>query len=544
MAAEGRRPFRDLDAAAAGELEGVWVAGVLGDAPSTPPTPLGFQLVVDDALLLGTSLQRRGVSLPRLSRRFIRVDGHAYHAFAPLARAARSLAPLDAGGLALALAGEAREDARQVYPQGAPASTLTLGRVLARARAELGELRRRVIEHESDASHHYRWLIEMDLGILPDDALGTTLEECAAIQRSTRELETEATLALLGAYAGVSALGERAGAVSAEQLLAALLVPDTLELASVTPALALSCVAQVQLRRQVLGDVTGPAALLSEFVKGFGERGPREREPAEPRWSETPQRLQRLVEVLMRADPELAEARLAGSRRDRREVIERVLLACGPLEALAFRTLLGSVHELLTLRSRLHRVRARTLAMLRMAVLDVDRRLLRLMGATPGSAFFLKLAELLDSTVRPSRELAGRARERRERWERVAERRAPAALLGRALVQRASDALLTGVGVGGPVVRGRARLAADVDAALLVEPGEVLVMRSLDPGWAPLLLAASAVVTDAGGVTDEGVMAACALGVPIVVGAREATQRLFNGDALQVDTRAGTVQRL
>jgi pyruvate,water dikinase len=71
----------------------------------------------------------------------------------------------------------------------------------------------------------------------------------------------------------------------------------------------------------------------------------------------------------------------------------------------------------------------------------------------------------------------------------------------------------------------------------------VLVARSLDPGWAPILSAAAAVVTDVGGLTDEGVLAAGALGVPLVIGVRDALSQIRDGERLHVDPRAGTVTR-
>jgi pyruvate,water dikinase len=100
---------------------------------------------------------------------------------------------------------------------------------------------------------------------------------------------------------------------------------------------------------------------------------------------------------------------------------------------------------------------------------------------------------------------------------------------------------LSGTGLGETEVTARATVAADFSSALELEPGGVLVVRSLDAGWAPIFPAVGAIVTDAGGVTDEGVLAACALGVPIVIGTRSATAELRTGDRTRVDPRAGTV---
>jgi pyruvate,water dikinase len=55
------------------------------------------------------------------------------------------------------------------------------------------------------------------------------------------------------------------------------------------------------------------------------------------------------------------------------------------------------------------------------------------------------------------------------------------------------------------------------------------------------LLAAGAVVTDSGGLTDEAALTAAALGIPLVLGTREGTRRFTTGTLLHVDTRNGTV---
>nr|PZN17591.1 MAG: hypothetical protein DIU78_24255 [Pseudomonadota bacterium] len=394
--------LRELDARARDELDGIWIAGGLGDRCLLPPTPLTWQLVLEDHALLGNRVAERGSSLPRLSRRLVRVSGYAYHALVPFVRAARDVLRLDAESVALALAYEARIDARRVVPGRVSPSLLGIGRALARAERRALELERNVLRHERDAAQHYRWLVEMDLGILPDDALGTTLEECAAVQRSTRSLEIEATLDLLETCAALTALVRRAPASAGEALLADLLVPEPLELASVTPTLALCSVAEAAARDEKAAQNGVPAQVrIADFTAGFGERGPDERELASARFGERPELLLRLVSVLSECGVSGDDRRLEGARRERAAAVEQLARELGMIEARLLRALSLVAMRLVLLRSRLHLVRARTLSMLRTAVLDVDRRLRRLIGSDAGAAFFLELGELLDSTVRP-----------------------------------------------------------------------------------------------------------------------------------------------
>lgn len=535
---EQPRGFRELELPASRDLAGIWVAAGLSAAPSLPPTPLARELVLDDVELLFAALERRGASVQRKNRRLVSLDGHTFQAFLPLARAARELVPLDGEGLALAVACEARDDARRALRPRAVPARAALALLLSRIVRGLGRLEQRVHAHEQDASQHYRWLVEMDLGILPDDALKTTIAECLAIQRASRALELEATLDLLGGYAALFALSRRSGFEAYEQLAAAALVPEPLELASATPALALVSAVCAE---PVHG--ADRAAQVADFVAGFGDRGPSEREPFVPRWAESSSLLVRAVDLLARNLPALDGARLAAARSARALRLECAAAGASLLDRLPLRMLFTTLRRVVALRSRLHRVRARTLFMLRTATLDVDRRLTRLTGSEPGTAFFLRMAELTESTWRPDPRHVQAARERQQTWLRARARAAPPALLGRGVASREVELPLQGVGIGEQTITGPVTVARDFAAALALEPGGVLVVRTIDPGWAPIFPAAAAIVADLGGLTDEGVVAAAALGVPLVIGARDATNLVKDGQRLRVDAPRGTVDR-
>ena len=74
--------------------------------------------------------------------------------------------------------------------------------------------------------------------------------------------------------------------------------------------------------------------------------------------------------------------------------------------------------------------------------------------------------------------------------------------------------------------------------------GDVLVAPSTDPGWTPLFLRASAVVTETGGYLSHGAVVAREFGLPAVVNVRDAMRLIADGDRLRVDGDAGRVTRL
>jgi pyruvate,water dikinase len=73
-------------------------------------------------------------------------------------------------------------------------------------------------------------------------------------------------------------------------------------------------------------------------------------------------------------------------------------------------------------------------------------------------------------------------------------------------------------------------------------PGEILVAPTTSPAWTPLFTRAAAVVTDGGSVTAHASLVAREYGLPAVVAAEGATERLRDGMIVTVDGSAGTVE--
>jgi pyruvate,water dikinase len=102
---------------------------------------------------------------------------------------------------------------------------------------------------------------------------------------------------------------------------------------------------------------------------------------------------------------------------------------------------------------------------------------------------------------------------------------------------------VTGVAVGGGAVTGRARVVLDPATADL-EPGDILVCRTTDPGWVSLFHLAGGVVIDMGGQMSHGAIVARELGIPCVIGTGDGTRRLRTGDLVRLDGTAGQLEIL
>ncbi|HCU70492.1 MAG TPA: hypothetical protein DIC35_01910, partial [Candidatus Moranbacteria bacterium] len=77
-----------------------------------------------------------------------------------------------------------------------------------------------------------------------------------------------------------------------------------------------------------------------------------------------------------------------------------------------------------------------------------------------------------------------------------------------------------------------------------IEDGDVLVTSMTNPQMIPMLKKASAIVTDEGGITCHAAIISRELKKPCIVGTKNATQVLKNGDMVEVDAENGVVRIL
>ena len=101
--------------------------------------------------------------------------------------------------------------------------------------------------------------------------------------------------------------------------------------------------------------------------------------------------------------------------------------------------------------------------------------------------------------------------------------------------------LVQGLGASPGHASGAARLLHSVEDVGDLEQGEVLVTTMTSPDWVPVMRRAAAVVTDAGGMTSHAAIVSRELGIPCIVGTRDATTRLKTGMMVTVDGTRGTV---
>jgi pyruvate,water dikinase len=102
-----------------------------------------------------------------------------------------------------------------------------------------------------------------------------------------------------------------------------------------------------------------------------------------------------------------------------------------------------------------------------------------------------------------------------------------------------SRVLAEGRSIGQRIGAGRARVIRGADEMERVQPGDVLVADMTDPDWEPVMKRAAAIVTNRGGRTCHAAIIARELGIPAVVGCREATDAVKDGQEVTVSCAEG-----
>lgn len=123
----------------------------------------------------------------------------------------------------------------------------------------------------------------------------------------------------------------------------------------------------------------------------------------------------------------------------------------------------------------------------------------------------------------------------KKRKEERKEEEAISAVSGKVLVK--------GLPASPGVAYGKARIILDIkdSKAREFQKGDILITKMTDPDWVPLMKIAGAIVTDEGGMTSHAAIVSRELGIPAVVGSREATKVISDGQLITVDGTRGIV---
>jgi pyruvate,water dikinase len=286
---------------------------------------------------------------------------------------------------------------------------------------------------------------------------------------------------------------------------------------------------------------------LAAFLARYGFRSIGEIDIGVPRWSEDPTHIVGALANYARLDNDALapDAQFIKGEHEAEAMVESLLARVGGPRRIVLGFVLRRVRALIGSREapKFHLIRL---------LATPGRELLKSVGvelaargriAQADDIFFLTLPEARRATS--GEDLCEAAARRRLTFERERRRRRiPRVLLSDGTDAEAALVSTTGGLHGSPAspgtVSGVARVIRSPEGARL-EPGEILVAPSTDPGWTPLFLTAGGLVMEMGGMMSHGAVVAREYGIPAVVGVAGATDQITSGQRLTVDGSAGTV---
>lgn len=548
-----------------GDETTTWTEITLGGRSPEPPTRLTQSVVerVVNGTVEGVLASVR-CKIDSSTRLVANWSGRSYLNVDALVRATRDVPLLSAEDLLYALGGVGAERSQILAGRAAATSASTWRLPFITTTALTGQvtLESDVRQLERAIERDARGLGDMDLTLLPSDALGTTLTSAQALLERAAELWGLCTGSLLGHRVAARRVVRRripdadvqvgyTLATGAERLFTTAMASSLRRAVDVIRRDE-EAVARIRAREvHSMRDLPdGPArGALGQFLSIYGDLCVGAFELAEPRWRDDATDVARLVALLLDAGPLASVDELTRQSRAHADAeLARYEPVLSRLERRGLRAILDRAKEILRMRARTERLLFRALRLVRGVVLDIDRRLRRIDPTMAQlGTFHCSAARLAGSlkSGRPelSRVIKMRVAERRQMSGEPAPPLSFVASPPRGAIPIVSETTLRGIGASPGVVEGRVRLMHGAFPAK-VERGDILVGAAFDPAMSPLCLVAGGFVAETGGALTIGAETAREMSMPFVSSVEAALLHLGEGERVRIDGTAGTVQRL
>jgi len=317
--------------------------------------------------------------------------------------------------------------------------------------------------------------------------------------------------------------------------------------------------------RMIQSEKGKPAKQFQEafhtFLHQYGYRSRYGAELMHPSWDQEPIFILSMIKLysklLLTLNPWEMEREQAQRQR---QVLRRLESHLNPVSKRVLYELLKPMQALIPLRQNLRALSLMQAHLARRSAQQLANHLKRSgFISEVRDVFFLtmeEIHEIISETVIRSKGSAFPGQEIRDRIERrkaeyrrnqdvlLPERfrgKAQPLLLEPALSGTNGEKRLRGIPASPGRVTGQARRITAPIQEIQAQPGEILILPGMDPGWTPLFLAASAIVTERGGILSHGSILAREYGIPAVVSIPNVTRIIKAGQVITVDGDRGEV---
>ena len=271
------------------------------------------------------------------------------------------------------------------------------------------------------------------------------------------------------------------------------------------------------------------------FIENHGHFG--EVDPYFPKWVETPENILKMIVnylVYEAKDPNIVYSK---QREEREQITEEITAKLKENEKIEFMELLNTTQSLYKLYEyEEHSLVRKGLASLRKLLLNIGKRFVYAQKLHDvNDVFFLEHEEIIRLRHEPKTEQLASIAEERKKW--FEDNRGISA---RPIITE--EKLIKGFGASGGIASGLVKIVYHADELWKIKEIEILVTPMTFPEFIPILFLVKGIVTDEGGICCHAAVIARELGIPAVVGTRNATRVLKDGMKVTLDGVKGIVK--
>ncbi|KAK0411371.1 hypothetical protein QR680_005622 [Steinernema hermaphroditum] len=287
------------------------------------------------------------------------------------------------------------------------------------------------------------------------------------------------------------------------------------------------------------------AGMVAEFLESHGHRGFNELDIGGVTWGRNPAQLAQTLKAML-SNPSSHVKEAPG---DVDSIIEKLNCTATGIKRRVLMFFIREAHRGVEFREAAKNLLVKATDNLRETLLLVGQKLHgQNMLPDPRLILFFTLREVAEYVETRSARIITRAHKREKLLSAQDAEDYSLMYIGRPSpkekkVDLAAGTRLLGTPVCQGVVRGKARVARNLEEARDTQPGEILITKYTDIAWSPLFPLIRGLVTEIGGLLSHGSVVAREYGLPSLIAVKSATDFFRTGDEVLLDSRSGFVAR-
>jgi len=112
------------------------------------------------------------------------------------------------------------------------------------------------------------------------------------------------------------------------------------------------------------------------------------------------------------------------------------------------------------------------------------------------------------------------------------------------MVNKEAKILLRGLTASPGKVKGVAKVAYDpIEAKKKIKKGDIFITPMTSPDFMVTIMKSAGIITDFGGILCHAAIVAREMGIPCIVGAKNATSVIKDGEIISIDGESGIVYK-